>query len=609
MSLLSEAALLDCFTVFRELAEVEATQKLAVTVAARALFLGLTGSPILLGVLEKRFGSNFLTGQEPASVLVSMCVVSEISKSENGSEIKASVVANLGALPATVQVSAVVFLLIEESLAGRPAMIPGLVDLIVSVFKGKFATDDVLAVYPIVLILPELEKASPGSIERLLGGFFATEKPEAGNVLLFTSLVALEMDILIYTSFLIEADPWVKKLIHILNKSVRDQSVPVAHLALYLASNIGRFPSKYGSHRPPGGSAPSFGAVQDTILTVHLSSLLSVTATGSYAWEFRSLAPDSRPPVFETDVCQSGIEVPANCPQEVGFSGTIGNFVGDLYSNRLGQFGIEASLCRPDMFDSSDAVELSANPPENVGRSTVPPSSVGFPAVGFMTSMNFFDSSAVTGFPRSGEERMKPLDLSYRARIDVLFVVSNPPPRFPQHLEDFKVGLGFVEGDEQQWVYRDCRHEVVFHLPTGKDTHGKLLVMWAQDLSDQAYLGTFLPDIAVRIEIKPQPTGLFAVKTRIHVQFAPTFPAINDMLVSKAALPTVVLAQVLFTSRLIELRAGRMSQPVIDAGAQLHALEKRFFAHPSFLLGVKCLYEALNQPSPSKSGVTRVPGA
>jgi hypothetical protein len=210
-----------------------------------------------------------------------------------------------------------------------------------------------------------------------------------------------------------------------------------------------------------------------------------------------------------------------------------------------------------------------------------------------MASLNFFNSSVITGFPKSGKDRPEPPNLEYRARVDVWLLGTGP---FSGPFEDFKVGLGLVQEDGKL-AYRDCRNEIVFHQQDVPRT--PVLVLWTERFVHSNYIGTFLPVLRARIEITPQPTGLFAVKTRIRKKYAPTFPVINDMLVSKAALPTVVLAQVLFASRVLGLRRearkrGSFSQPVIDAGEALHALEDRFFAHPSSLLGVQCIYEAID---------------
>jgi hypothetical protein len=147
-------------------------------------------------------------------------------------------------------------------------------------------------------------------------------------------------------------------------------------------------------------------------------------------------------------------------------------------------------------------------------------------------------------------------------RIDVCFVAKGAP-----HFDDFKAGLGFLDKAGGRIVAIIQQHEVSFHL---LPCVHRVVVVWVDGMSQHDLIASYDPGHRIRIEIESTPSGLFRVQFRIHRQYAEAFPNLQEVLVSKKALPAFVVGQILVATHVLDLMSDTgMVRPLWKAAVEL----------------------------------------
>jgi hypothetical protein len=409
------------------------------------------------------------------------------------------------------------------------------------------------------------------------------------------------MDFVIYSSYLIDSGQLISDFDDVVARWQLGQPTcqlpghladQVACLVLYLASNLGRWPSP-ARNQPflDREQSACFAAQQRTILKVSNSHMSSVTPTGKFIWRFVPIEPTPEPFTLceDASICEL-VPIAIEDTHQGEFQAILASYCGQLYDSHLKSFGIEADLCQPRSFDSSNSVPLSLNPSKRASVPASLPSRIGFASIGFMTSLNCFQSSSVTGFPPPGQGLLGDplrLDLTYRYEI-ACSLVTAPGATSRGHFDDFKSGLGFLDETGTKLVYHDCRHDITFRWD--QSPVSAVAIFWADGMSEEQLLQSYDPTTVLRIEIRCQMSGLFNVRTM--VKGSEPLPIVKECLVSKRALPVFVLSQILAGSHLQWRAQGDDQRPVLTIGESLRACITKFFGRPRPFVAEKTLYES-----------------
>jgi hypothetical protein len=303
-----------------------------------------------------------------------------------------------------------------------------------------------------------------------------------------------------------------------------------------------------------------------------------------FSWTFSSVARDPPPGTLSSDTLINDELIAIEAmEQESAFESNLSDFFRTLYESGLPDFGISAELCKPADFDISRAVPLSANSPGSLVPPNLQLSSVGPTTCAFLSTLGFLervrpasDTSHTTFSPAS----------HYRHRIHVQCLASDPPP---PHFMDFVSGLGFADG--QTAAYWDCLHEVVFEL-TGAPERS-VLIVWTDGLTQEQILGSYSQENLVRIEVSPKSSGLFWVRTKVIQGQAATVRHLAEVLVSKKALPLLVLSHVMMLRHIIDAQSKRIETPLHEASRILKALSAQFLACNVPPLPEKALFDGI----------------
>jgi hypothetical protein len=566
------------------LAELAAEDQDAANFAARTVFLGFAGSHVLLPAVAA--SAKFLTepGSGTAAEMAGVVIAVNLTANISGTDVGVGFLGCLGGISGKMRIPAFVATIAEEALAGRSGIVGDVVALLAEEIRRIEKIEDVYALAPIALVLPELERAAAGSVDILLSavlGRLENQEHQEPFVVLFETIV----DLLILSASLVKWQPHFQQFRRLvetwkLSAFKGDESAELScQLSLFTHFFL-TFPSPVTSVPISKDKMAVFGTTDDRILQVGAQTLVSLGPVGRFEWEFTSLATEAPPFKLDDDVdIEAHVLQEDECEQQTAFADRLGNFFNDLYEKELG-----ARLCVPADFEASP-IELAPNPPVRPRPQLVPPSSVGSPAIAFLSSLKFCDGMAPPQFFPGRQHALEDSESSryFLHTIRACFVENSNP-----HFEHFKTGLGFLDGSGQSIVFTGVQHEIEFSL--SHSAH-PIVIVWLDGLSQESYLASFHPHNQIRIEIQSQPTGLMLVQIRVSRQFALDFPGFDKVLVSKRALPVFVIGQILSLAHVLDLRSNSVVYPLVDSRTRLRNLRGADFYSHAVLL--ECAKELL----------------
>jgi hypothetical protein len=593
VALLGRKLLSNWHGLLAELAQSEDDKlaKLAVRFAGRTLILGFGGSSRLLGVLagaptarsRVAFPMTMRSDAEIVSVILAVNTLAPIYNVD----VHNGVIEALTALRPPLRVPAIIACVIEEAMAGRNKIATTGVELLAAEIARIAKAEDIYAFLPLTLVLPELESAVAGAVSRILAAVIEKlERLLVPHDFAFVTLLEFAVDLMVLTTEVIEwrehyqrfqevAGSWKSK------GFTGDDALHVKEQLALLTHFIMTYPAPVMEAPLSTEKTAVFGVTDEQILHVGVDTLISRCPVGQYEWKFRSIATEAPPFTFDDDVnIEHGVLKEDDCVQQTAFVSPINDFF-----SKLGECDASARLYRPQDFEQK-GLTLSQNRPVPPTPQRAPPSSVGSQAIAFMSSLDYCDGLMPSQLsPRSqGAPADEQLSRPYFHTIDVSFVAGAS-----SHFEDFKTGLGFIDGARNAIVFPGVQHEIVFHR--GQCVHS-IMIVWIDGLSPKAYLESFGPPNQIRIEIQSQPSGLFLVHFRITRELPRGFPCFGEILVSKRALPVFVIGQILSLAHLREFGLNIVQKPLNKSATHLQKYRRANFYSHSVLL--QCARELLS---------------
>ncbi|OHT08567.1 hypothetical protein TRFO_22821 [Tritrichomonas foetus] len=608
----------------------------ALTFACRSVFLCLPGSNVLIEVISKHFHwsesvdaaeaseigkMDRLTPQEAASILPSinsLCEINQLNTVEIKNEIKSDIINKIKCLYPDLQVIPIMSILIEEVIAARKSKIDDLVNelfyALVNRDKKQISLENIYAIMPLTLILPDLEKVCTGSVVKIIEKalVYLSRKPlfeiENENDQIFERFFEFTVDLLIYGSMITDInkqyqefkDKW---------ENIENSSQRIQYSLMYLSIHYNRFPYPAMNYVDELISSDKntfavCGSSNDCILKVNQNQLSSLIPVGQFTWNFESQTPNVCQRELSTDINITDKLKPASDYKiQDDFTNKFLDVEKMLYTDEellKEEFKVEKSLlCKPNEFDFG--VEDFSLPIVNEfdfpSVQNLPLSSAGQPAAAFLSSLNYFSDyySDDHLVPASSAPQL-PSKLDFRHNISCMISQQGNLP----HFQDFLHGLGLIDDNSKnkdQIIYADCRHKFIFR----NNNDGTIIpcLIWNQGYSIDQYIDQNLNTL-LRIEIEPQINGLFKVSINIIRGIQDLLPRRKfqtEILVTKKALPVVFLSQLLYHYHGIEYCLNQISYPSLKNEEWINNTRKNndiFMNHQLQLGCVKNIFDKTN---------------
>jgi hypothetical protein len=301
----------------------------------------------------------------------------------------------------------------------------------------------------------------------------------------------------------------------------------------------------------------------DQLLRLGNGYFVSNLATGRFIWEFASVPEQSheilssQPPSIDREIISDAAEF--TFQQE--FCEQTNSIFGGL------------TLSSPSDFAQVSEVDFSRS--SSVFPSIIPhdkPKTVGREPAAFLSSFGFFGPiENYTLYPE-----LNPFPISEPpSYIRVLHIgFSSAEPHSP-HFDEFRSGLGLVNIETGDIIYRTYRCEMIFDAST-QSALRPVQIVWVDGLGGQEKRMTYGKETFLRIEISERPNGTFQVRT--YQRPNQSIGIIEDVHVSKQVLPLFVIAQIRTIVDLFDATKIPPVNPIAEAGRTLRAQ-----AEPNFI--------------------------
>ena len=619
VDILSKEALCDWYLTlkYHMNSEDNAIKQSAITLACRSVLLDLSWSHLLLKSISDHFewssrdnGTGVrLSPSEAAASLLALNVTADLKPDVYFEDVSLNTDVKVKAVKCIQEVEVLklttwIAVLVEEAMAGRDLVIDFVIDRLIESMKTQLTIEDVYVLCPLCLILPEIEKTKNGSIAKILAAVLDIVETVRLEESVFVLFVALAVDMLIYSSYLIDCSEFFGRFEKAVDGWLLDseecifQQSTVQHLrfiVMSLACNYLRYPFPRVGFCGADSEGAIFGTSKTHVMKITNDAMFSATPIGRFGWRYKSIAPDPSPISLSEDTkINEEVRPIPEYTQQKEFSSKLSNYFQDLYENQLKDFEVDAELCNPGDFDAKNFVKLTPNAAVDASPQLLPTSSVGTPAVSFASSLSYFDvldtprlSAVVPEEKADVDKRTFAETTVYRHQIHVS-ILRNALDADP-HFTDFLSGLGFGASADQTILHVDSNHDIFFHF----DGSHEVLIVWTNGLNRDESLRSYSDKTYMRIEISPRQSGLYSVTVRVNGSQSPGIPWFSPVITTKRALPIAVIVQLLIGVHILDRKMGRVQSPFLVNGALLNAVrDTSFVPHSLTLLSPKSIFEA-----------------